>query len=148
MNKINRVTHKDMAKSIVTTKAAVPGGYTDRNFGREPKRETLCFTMFGKHEYLNDDSNPVVEDENNTDVLAKVVVVNNGNPRYLIRRDSNGRFFNPLGIDEGKHLKFIHQAGKEQFEFRAVNKSVFDSYLSFLRTKNVAHLRTAEREGF
>lgn len=120
----------------------------DQNFIEEINRETLCFTIFGKHDALSQDGNPVIEDEDSPEVLAKIVWVNDGYPRYMVKRDSNGRLFNPLGMDEGRHNKFLHHAGREQYEFRSVNKRAFDHYLYFLKTKNLSHLRTAEREIF
>lgn len=120
----------------------------DTDVGKELEREVMCFTVLGKHDYLNNSEDPMMHDESNKDVLAKIVTVNEGNPRYLIKRDSNGRLFNPLGMDEGRHNKFLHHAGKDQYEFRGVNRKAFDFYLQFLKTKNLAHLRTAEREVF
>lgn len=110
-------------------------------------RSVAAYTMLGKHEYMDDDNCPRVESEDSDETLAKTIFIN-GNTRYLVKRDSSGKLFNPLGIDEGRHNKFLHHAGKDEFEFRPVNKKAFVFYLQFLKTKNLAHLRTAEREVF
>jgi hypothetical protein len=120
----------------------------DQNFIEEIDREVVCFTMFGKHDSLADDGSPLINDEDDPNALAKIIWINDGYPKYMIRRDSNGRLFNPLGMDEGRHNKFLHHAGKDQYEFRSVNRNAFDHYLYFLKTKNLSHLRTAEREIF
>lgn len=144
----NRVSVRDIDSAIFRPSNNVKDPNIDNNFMEELDRDTVCFTIFGKHDYLDGNGMPIIDDEDNLNVLAKIVVINNGYPKYMIKRDSNGRLFNPLGIDEGGHNKFIHHAGKEQYEFRSVNKNAFSYYIQFLKTKNMAHLRTAEREVF
>lgn len=144
----NRVSARDLEGAIFRPNNEVNEENTDRDFMEPLEREVICFTIIGKQDYISRLDQPVLEDENHLDVFAKIVVVNQGNPKYLVKRDSNGRLFNPLGIDEGNHNKFIHSAGKDQYEFRSVNKKSFDHYVRFLSTKNLSHLRTAEQEIF
>ena len=144
----SRISSRDLDSSIFRPMNQNKDSSIDQNFIEEIDRDTMCFTMFGKHDGLTDDGMPFLNDEDDPDVLAKVVVVNDGYPKYMVKRDSNGKLFNPLGMDEGRHNKFLHHAGKGQYEFRSVNRRAFDSYLQFLKTKNLAHLRTAEREIF
>jgi hypothetical protein len=144
----NRVSVRDIDDAIFRPNSPVKGENIDQNFMEEPEREVICFTIYGKQDRMTSTGYPLLEDEENPDVLAKIVTINDNYPRYMVKRDSNGRLFNPLGIEEGNHNKFIHKAGKEQFEFKSVPKIAFDYYVHFLSTKNLAHLRTAEREIF
>ena len=70
--------------------------------------------------------------------------------RYYIRRNSDGKLFNPKGLyTEHKHNKDIHNAYDSQSaQFVQVNRKTFVHYLQFLRTVNVAWLHNAERERF
>ena len=49
-------------------------------------------------------------------------------------------------FDEGQHNKILAKVGKNQFNFKRVNKKVFDLYTTFLRTRNLAWLNNANRE--
>ena len=40
----------------------------------------------------------------------------------------------------------MSKIGKNEYNFSKVNQRVFDMYLNFLRTKNIAWLNNAERE--
>ena len=145
--KRGRVQSKDLEESMFTPNPKVKGGIVDRNFREPLEREVICYTLFGKHDGLLDDM-PILEDEADKDVFAKIVNVNHGHPKYLIKTDSNKRFFNPLGMKEGKQDKVGHRAGKKEYEFVKVGHRAFKFYLDFLRTKNVANLYNAEREAF
>lgn len=144
----NRVSTRDMNDAIFRPQNQNKDSSVDQNFMEEVNRDILCYTIFGKHDSLDANGSPLIEDEDDPDVLAKIIWINDGYPKYMVKRDSNGRLFNPLGIDEGRHNKFLHHAGKDQYEFRSVNRSAFTYYLRFLTTKNLSHLRTAEREIF
>ena len=47
---------------------------------------------------------------------------------------------------EGKANKFVAKLGKKEFEFKEVNYKIFEMYIKFLSTKNIAWLNNAERE--
>jgi hypothetical protein len=52
-----------------------------------------------------------------------------------------------LGLfSEGSSNKVLAKIGKNEFNFKKVNSKVFDLYLSFLRTKNIAWINNANRE--
>lgn len=150
----SRVRPHEIEDAVYRPNVNVHGDSIDHNIGQAIDRDTQCFCLFGKHEALDGQGYPILLDdeedlaEDKQDVLAKIVVVNENTPKYMIRTDSNGRFFNPLGMDEGNHNKFIHRAGKDLYQFKSVNKRAFRFYLDFLRTKNTAHHRNAERESF
>lgn len=109
--------------------------------------EPLYFALYGQHDFIDDDGNPRANIDNKN-ILAKTSVSDNKNQSYyFLKVGAHGRIFNPIGLySEGKQLKFMSKIGKNEFEFKKVNKKVFDLYLNFLRTKNIAWLNNAERE--
>lgn len=111
----------------------------------ETTKQTMYYTIVGKQTGFDEDNNPTV-DENSTDVLAKKTVSDNRS-RFYIKIGPFGKIYNPIGIfSEGRGNKYLKKAGKEEWPFEEVNNRVFNLYLSFLRTKNQAHLNMAERE--
>ena len=126
----------------------------DRDFGREPERDVVCYTFYGQHDYLDADDNPTlmdidgVEAEERDLAFAKAVTVN-GRTRFFIKQGDNGRLFNPIGMtDQWTHNKFRHHTGSKQWNFVEVSPRAFGFYLDFLRTKNTAYHKNAEREAF
>lgn len=106
---------------------------------------TEYYTVFGKHDDLDNDANPIIT-SNTKDALAKKITAN-GNTKFYIKIGPHGKIYNPIGLySENQSNKFLARAGKNLWEFRQVNSKVFDLYLSFLRTKNIAWLNNAERE--
>lgn len=104
------------------------------------------FTIFGKHEKLDLDNNPIVT-KNIDQALAKKITLSNNKVKYWIKIGAHGRIYNPIGLfSEGRANKHIARSGKEEWQFRQVNKKVFDMYVSFLKTKNLAWLHNAERQ--
>jgi len=151
-----RVRESDLNKAIFRPK------------GENPKVEILAgditYTIFGKHDELVDDY-PTLWDADNGKIIIsaherveayarKAITANR--IRYYIKRDNNGKLFNPLAITgNSNHQKdkkcttttnrtdgTIMQSGR----FVEVNKNIFLMYLKFLRTKNQAWLFNAERE--
>lgn len=105
------------------------------------------YTFLGDHDYLDDDDFPRT-DEDSTKVLAKIRK-GISNTKYFIKVGSHGQIFNPIGMySEGKQNKFMSKIGKLEFAFREVNKNVFETYINFLKTKNIAWLNNAQREMF
>jgi hypothetical protein len=49
-------------------------------------------------------------------------------------------------FSEGKSEKFLSKIGRKEYNFKQVNQEIFDMYLNFLSTKNIAWLNNAERE--
>jgi hypothetical protein len=47
---------------------------------------------------------------------------------------------------EGNESRFLAKIGKNEWSFKSVNKDIFDKYVNFLRTKNIAWLNNAERD--
>lgn len=102
------------------------------------------YTILGSHEYLDENENPRISDESNC--LAKKLSTENGSFKYMIKINKENRIYNPLGMySEGKHKKFLAKIGKDEFTFRRVNMDIFNYYVNFLRTRNDAWLKNAER---
>jgi hypothetical protein len=107
--------------------------------------DTKFYTLLGTHDFIDENKNPRSKTENKY-VVAKLVSKNNKD-RFLIKIGTYGKIFNPIGLfSEGNNQKFIAKIGKKEFEFKEVSKKVFDMYIRFLTTKNLAWLNNAERE--
>ena len=110
-----------------------------------PENESVIvyYTMIGASDNLDAEGYPLAENEN--DSLAKKVY--KGQLSYYIKIGPNGRIYNPIGMfSEGNHNKFLAKLGKPEWKFSKVNQKVFELYLNFLKTKNIAWLNTAQRE--
>lgn len=107
----------------------------------EPTLAEQFFTILGSHDYLDDLNRPRTSVENKN-TLAKIV-----NQKCYIKTGLYGKIYNPMGMfSEGKNEKFIAKIGKKAYEFKQVNQKIFDMYVNFLSTKNLAWLNNAERE--
>lgn len=99
------------------------------------------YTVFGMEDYIDDDGNPRQKKEKQT-TFAKAT-----DGKYFVKIGIDNRVYNPIGMySEGQHNKMLQKIGKKQFNFKRVNKKVYDLYVSFLRTKNLAWLNNADRE--
>jgi len=99
------------------------------------------YTIFGMEDYVDDNGNTRQTTENKN-TFAKEI-----NGKYMIKIGLDNRVYNPIGMfSEGKANKILAKIGKNEFNFKKVNPKVFDLYLSFLRTKNIAWLNNANRE--
>lgn len=109
------------------------------------EKKFFYYTIIGKQTAFDDSNNPVLADDT-PEVLAKKIV-SEEKTRYFIKIGPYGKIYNPIGMfSEGRSNKFLKRTGKMEWSFKEVNSRVFDFYLSFLRTKNIAHLNIAERE--
>jgi hypothetical protein len=102
------------------------------------------YTVLGKHAFLDETKNPRVEDQKNS--LAYIKNAEH-EKQYYIKVGLYGKIYNPIGLySEGRANKFLSKVGKAEYNFTRVNQKVFDMYINFLRTKNIAWLNNAERE--
>lgn len=108
-------------------------------------KELELYTLIGQHKFLDDNKNPRLEIENDRAYAKKTLLDNS--PKYYIKVGTYGKIYNPIGLfSEGTSNKFLSKIGKNAWEFKEVNSKVFDMYINFLRTKNIAWLNNAERE--
>tara|TARA_R110002074_G_scaffold395973_3_gene584816 strand:- start:420 stop:797 length:378 start_codon:yes stop_codon:yes gene_type:complete len=120
--------------------------YTRQITDSEPEQKVYeYYTLFGQHDYLDSNHFPRIE-EATGDVLAKSVTLGD-NTKYFLKLGSHGKIYNPIGMySEGTSNKFLSKIGKKAWEFKSVSPRVFELYTNFLKTKNIAWLRNAERE--
>jgi hypothetical protein len=112
----------------------------------QSKKETVShedefYTLFGIEDYVDDNGN-TRQTQQGKKTYAKRV-----DGKCLVKIGIDGRAYNPLGLySEGHANKTLAKVGKGQYNFKRVNPKVFDLYVSFLRTKNIAWLNNANRE--
>lgn len=111
---------------------------------QETKSNYTRYTVFGQHDDIDMEGNPLTDDEKKC--LAYIKNLGNSE-QYYLKIGLHGKIYNPIGLySEGKSNKFLSKVGKQEYNFTKVNNKVFNMYLNFLRTKNLAWLNNAERE--
>jgi hypothetical protein len=111
---------------------------------KETKNSYTRYTVFGEHDDIDMSGNPLITDEKKC--LAYIKGSGNSE-QYYLKIGLHGKIYNPIGLySEGKSNKFLSKIGKQEYNFTKVNSKVFNMYLNFLRTKNLAWLNNAERE--
>jgi len=153
----HRITEADMVGSMVSAKVDEPSR-------TRPKNKVTAYTLSGKEDERVDiyddydesgyprlfnlqkgENAPIVPAEDRDEAYAKRIVSDNGVQRYYVKTGRNAQFYNPIGLyDEGRHKKVT--LGISEWQYSEVNKKAFLLYLDFLKTKNVRHLKQAERE--
>lgn len=107
----------------------------------QEEKSAEFYTVFGMEDYIDNDGNPRQKKEKQN-TFAKTA-----DGKYFVKIGIDNRVYNPIGMySEGQHNKMLQKIGKKQFNFKRVNKKVYDLYVSFLRTKNLAWLNNADRE--
>lgn len=138
--------HRIKAEDIFTSDANIRQQNVDRNFGQSPPKTIIVYTIFGKHDHLDDNGNPILNNEESDMGFAKEVVTQTDR-KFFVKQGDNGRLYNPIGtLDEGTHSKHRHHTDIKRWRYRQVNWKIFTLYLAFLRTKNTAYHKNAERE--
>lgn len=124
---------------------------------KEEESKTLfeAYTYSGEHDYLNLDDFPCVDIDLNdeeydvfTDPNVFALHITKGHKNtYYVKRNKSGRLLNPLGLyEEGKSEKYMNHAGRPEWVLQPTNVNVFEYYINFLKTKNIAWINHAERE--
>jgi len=81
------------------------------------------------------------------EILAKKILRSNNTYKYMIKKDTNGKLFNPISIyGQEQDKTFLDRVCRSNSKFIEVNQKTFDYYVQFLSTKNLAYLNNAERE--
>ena len=120
---------------------------TDKNASQEEARIENYFTLNGNEDFKDSDLNPCLK-KDGPSVCAKKIIINDSRAtRYFIRFDQRGKIYNPMSVyEDNQQNKFVNKVCKDGNRFKDVNGKVFNLYLSYLRTKNLAWLHNAERE--
>ena len=128
-----------MAKNIYRIKKDKP------DLTKPTTTTVVFFTLSGKEDLTDEDGYPVLT-SNKVDLICAKLNSDGDHHRYFVRRDGDGSFYNPHGLySEGYMTRTGRRVSKPELDFRTVNKNVFYLYLQFLKTKNEAWLRNAER---
>lgn len=116
---------------------------------KKTTKENLYYSQIGFQDFVDNENNPRIKEENDQRVLAKIKYKDNTQPKYLIKLDHNKNLLNPTiqNTSKGKN-KTIDLFLPNNDSFKEVSRKVFDFYLSFLRTSNVSWINHAEREDF
>lgn len=118
------------------------------------EEKTVVYTFFGKHDLEDEGGYPLL-DMSDIDIdnilkdpeVCAVKTMQRGVNKYYVKRGKYGHLFNPIGIySENTQYKQERHAGKPLWTLRLATKKVFEYYINFLKTKNIAWLNNAERE--
>lgn len=114
------------------------------------------YTKIGSEDFIDSDSNPRTKIENHL-TYAKAIKGKYTKSltdkhtclyKYYIKSDPNHKLFNPITTHSinSDRPNFINKICKTENVYTEVNESVFNKYLSFLRTLNSQWLTSAQRE--
>lgn len=134
----------------------------DEVFTIKPSKEELksaLYCLIGNEDFIDDNGNPRINSEDSPKVMAKAIpnkpskhmgTTDQMQLRFYIRTKQNDIIYNPVTIESSVKNKetfdFINNTCKGGLSFREVPQSVFDKYVSFLKTKNIRWLNAAQRE--
>lgn len=113
-----------------------------------------AYTFNGEHDFKDEDGYPMIELEDedledlfsSTDIYA-LKIVKGRRTTFYVKRGRHGHLYNPIGMyTEGTKNKQMRHAGRPEWRFEVANAKIFKYYIQFLKTKNPAWLRNAERE--
>jgi hypothetical protein len=111
----------------------------------------------GSEDYLDDLNDPRVNAENDARVVAKALQSKKPKHfgdttvhyRFYVKINPNFELFNPIeyhsSITDKKLFSHINSVCKQSWEFKEVDRSIFDKYILFLKTKSIQTLRDIER---
>lgn len=122
--------------------------FTVKHHNNNSSIDSKFYTIIGDEDYLDDDMNPRLKQDNNKTIAKALKRSDNLSYRYFIKIGAYGKIYNPVSIydPDSKQPKFMTRVRKSEWEFQEVSPKVFDYYINFLRTKNVAWFNNAERE--
>ena len=101
----------------------------------------MAYTLLDTRDTLDQDDYPISAKEDSDKTHAKVVL-NGTSIRYYVKKNKFNRLYNPIG---NPNIKASRHNSRDTWVMKKVIKPVFDQYLEFLKTKNLAYLTNAER---
>ena len=116
------------------------------------------YCLKGQEDFLDDDGMPRLNNDEPEKVAAKCIQnkrpkhfrYKNANYKYYIRMTPNNDIFNPIEIlspiKEKRNFNFIDSTCKQPWAFAEVNENIFNKYVQFLTTHNIALLKEVNRE--
>lgn len=121
------------------------------NFIFQPtaKQDTTLYQyycMVGDEDYKDENGTPRLKTDSKL-TLAKRIDKTDAQPQFFIKISNQNKLFNPLSSGlEDKSYSIVDNVCRPSDKFRSVNSNVFNMYLNFLSSKNIAWLNKAERE--
>ena len=121
--------------------------------------QEMYFCIKGKQEFFDNLGYPRLSNPDNEDVIAKAIQnkkpkhFNDKNKfyRYYIKMGPNLELFNPIELHstiKEKSSKFSHinTICKNNWNFKEVDRSVFDQYINFLKSPHPKTLKDIQRQ--
>lgn len=119
--------------------------------------ESKFFCLRGHEDFLDDEGYSRLASSDSHNVCAKIVTnkksknINDSNHNsYYIKIHSDTKIYNPIeqysSVKDKNSYNFVNSTCKNQLIFKEVNQQIFEKYLRFLNTKNIAWLKEAERD--
>jgi hypothetical protein len=137
----------------------VDGIFNIKNNQKEQEHKNMYYCLIGKEDFLDESGNPRINSETHNDLMAKALLNKpskhmggniNLQYRYYIRTKQNNIIFDPVEIlstvKNKESFAFINNVCKGGVQFTEVTQSVFNEYVTYLRTKNSRWLKSAQRE--
>jgi hypothetical protein len=124
----------------------------------QQENNTKYYGLIDEHDFLDDQGDPRITKENDGKIMAKAMpnkpskhMTNTQMQyRFYVRTEQNNTIYNPVpiasSVKDKKPFQFINNVCKNNMNFKEVSQSVFDKYLTFLKTKNNRWLNAAQRE--
>jgi len=107
--------------------------------------EEEYFTMVGLENFV-DNNNYAKRTVKDDKTFAQKITRDDGSIKYSIRVDTDGKLYNPINMyDKQVNRNFLDKVCRSS-KFRNVNYKIFDFYINFLNSKNLAWLNNAESE--
>jgi hypothetical protein len=128
----------------------------DINHNTENKRSDRYYTINGVEEFLDDKGYPRLKEESDKTYAKAIYNKKSRNITdfrtyysYYALSSPSGELYNPVTLHSTVKSKaknnFINTICKDDWSFKEVNKSVFDTYIQFLKTQNTRILSKANR---
>lgn len=120
--------------------------------------EELYYTLKGYEEFLDNEGNPRTENSQSPHIAAKCIRNKKSKHfqqdvyyySFYIRSTPNDTLYNPIetfsDVKNKRQFDFIDKVCKEKWTFKEVTQATFKKYLEFLKTKQTAWLKDAERD--
>jgi hypothetical protein len=111
------------------------------------------YTLSGSEAFLDKEGYPVLDKDCDRVYAKKIKNKKDKNlhgsvsDTFYIRLHSKNKLYNPLEKHtvEKQSVSYVDKVCKSENSFMEVNKSVFEMYLEFLKTKRLAWLDSAQR---
>jgi|APCry1669188879_1035177.scaffolds.fasta_scaffold37010_4 hypothetical protein len=125
---------------------------------QETKQNIDSYCLINNQDFIDDKGNPRITNDQDNRVMARAIpnkpskhMTNTQMQyRFYIKMDNNITIHNPIvlasSVKDKKPFDFINNTCKSGSIFKEVSQSIFDKYITFLKTKNTRWLNAAQRE--